>query len=216
MISITSQIPRTSSWEDIVNFDSLASGDIIAITLKDGTNLDLEVAHDEKGKQFIVFRDCLPKSRAMNRTNTNVGGWRDSDMRKYAGEVFELLPDDLQAIIVPTKIVQVINGARIECADKLFCLSYTQVFGANRRCDEPEDSQMDIYKRRRNRAKEFVGQSESWCSWWLRSPYTGCATSFYTVYLEGYGGNNASYSNGVCFGFCIQSENLNSEEEAAT
>ena len=42
------------------------------------------------------------------------------------------------------------------------------------------------------------------CSWWLRSPNTDYTTNFYNVYLEGYANNtNASYSIGVCFGFCI-------------
>lgn len=43
------------------------------------------------------------------------------------------------------------------------------------------------------------------CSWWLRSPHADYTTSFYLVYLEGYAttGYGASYSHGVCFGFCI-------------
>ena len=93
----------------------------------------------------------------MNPTNTNAGGWRDSGMRRYAQQVFELLPDDLRAVIAPTQIVQVLNGERIECEERLFCLSCTQVFGndGNERLKtmEPEDSQLDIYKRRRNRVK---------------------------------------------------------------
>lgn len=146
----------------------------------------------------------------MNTTNANAGGWRDSDMRRYAQQVFELLPDDLRAAIVPTKIVQVLNGERIECEDRLFCLSRTQVFGngGNERLKamEPEDSQLDIYKRRRNRVKEYGDGSHNrlYCYWWLRSPYTGYATGFNIVASEGYGSSySASSSSGVCFGFCI-------------
>ncbi len=147
----------------------------------------------------------------MNPTNTNAGGWRDSDMRRYAQQVFELLPDDLRAVIVPTKIVQVLNGERIECEERLFCLSRTQVFGndGNERLKtmEPEDSQLDIYKRRRNRVKEYGNDSRNprYCYWWLRSPYTGNTTYFNYVYSEGAGNNSyhASNSIGVCFGFCI-------------
>ena len=34
MVSVISKIGRTVSWADIVEFDSLASGDVISITLK--------------------------------------------------------------------------------------------------------------------------------------------------------------------------------------
>ena len=210
MISIISKVSRTATWADVAEFDDLSSGDVIAITLKSGERVELEVAHDESGKRFFVFRDCLKDAHAMNPTNANAGGWRDSDMRRYAQQVFELLPDDLRAAIVPTKIVQVLNGERIECEDRLFCLSHTQVFGngGNERLKamEPEDSQLDIYKRRRNRVKEYGDGSRNrlYCYWWLRSPNTGYATAFGSVTSEGYGSNSyAGNSLGVCFGFCI-------------
>lgn len=210
MISIVSKVGRTATWADVAEFDDLSSGDVIAIALKSGERVELEVAHDESGKRFFIFRDCLKDTHAMNPTDTNAGGWRDSNMRRYAQQVFELLPDDLQAVIAPTKIVQVLNGERIECEDRLFCLSCTQVFGndENERLKtmEPEDSQLDIYKRRRNRVKEYGDGSHNrrCCYWWLRSPYTGYATHFSLVNSEGYGHNtNASNSYGVCFGFCI-------------
>lgn len=208
MVSIISRVARTASWEDIVEFGSLASGDIIVITLKNEERVDLEVAHDESGQQFFVFRDCLKVPHKMNALNTNRGGWRDCQMRQYAEDIFNLLPDDLQAVIVPTKIVQCIKGERIECEDKLFCLSYTQVFGKKPVIQdmEPEDSQLDIYKTRRNRIKGWGANNNDHSTWWLRSPYTDYTTSFYLVYLEGYDTNYyAGYSNGVCFGFCIKS-----------
>ena len=219
MVSVISKIGRTVSWADIVEFDSLASGDVISITLKNDERVNLEVAHDEKGEQFIVFRDCLKEPHNMNDRDTNRGGWRDCKMRKYAQEVFELLPDDLQAVIIPTTIVQCINGERIECEDKLFCLSYTQMFGKNQRIKdmEPEDTQLDIYRLRRNRVKGYGVDNNDYCYYWLRSPTTGYTTSFNYVYSDGASGSNgASYTNGVCFGFRIQSKNQSSEEEAAT
>lgn len=209
MVSVISQIGRTVSWEDIVEFDTLASGDIIPITLKNGERVDLEVGCDEKGEQFIVFRDCLKDPHNMNDRDTNRGGWRGCKMRTYAQEVFELLPDDLQAVIIPTTIVQCINGERIECEDKLFCLSFTQVFGATSsriKEMEPEDSQLDIYKLRRNRIKGYGVGNNDYCSWWLRSAH--CASSFGLVGSVGSGNSAyAYYASGVALGFRIQSKN---------
>lgn len=197
----------------------LASGDIIPITLKNGENIELIVAHDERGEQFLTFRDCMIEEMPMNENDTNRGGWRDCKMRSYAREVFDLLPDDLKAVIIPTKIVQCINGERIECEDKLFCLSYTQMFGSHRCIAdmEPEDSQLDIYKIRRNRVKGYGVGDNSSCWYWLRSPFTGTTSYFNLVYSDG---SNyyyyASYTLGVCFGFRIKSNNQYIEGEAAT
>ncbi len=165
MVSVISKTIKTVSWADIVDSNFLISGDIIPITFKNGEQVDLEVAYDERGEQFIVFRDCLEEPHSMNRSNTNRGGWRDCWMRKYAREIYEFLPDDLQAIIVPTTIVQCIDGERIECKDKLFCLSFTQVFGAHReyRDIEPEDSQLDIYALCRNRVKGYGVGNNNYC-----------------------------------------------------
>lgn len=220
MVSVISRISRTVSWSDIVEYNLLASGDVIPIILKNGERVDLEVAHDERGEQFFVFRDCLETRNRMNDTNANRGGWRDCRMRQYAQEFFfELLPDDLQAVIIPTTIVQCINNERIECEDKLFCLSYTQVFGERNgyKTQEPEDTQLDIYKLRRNRVKDYGVRSNSYCYWWLRSPSVYGTTHFCYVDSGGnYNDYGASYSGGVCFGFRIQSRNQEPEKKAAT
>lgn len=71
---------------------------------------------------------------------------------------------------------------------------------------EPEDSQLDICKIRRNRIKGWGANNNDHSTWWLRSPNTDYTTAFYSVYLEGYDTNgSASYSYGVCFGFRIKS-----------
>lgn len=218
MVSVISTNTQTVSWSDIVDYDLLASGDIIPITLKNGESLELIVAHDERGEQFITFRDCMRGEMPMNVNDTNRGGWRDCRMRLYAREVFGLLPDDLRAVIIPTTIAQCIDGERIECEDKLFCLSYTQMFGRHRGYAdmEPEDSQLDIYKIRRNRVKEYGNGNQDYRWWWLRSPSTSDPTGFRSVYADGTRyGNYASYAGGVCFGFRIKSNNQYVTEDVA-
>lgn len=177
------------------------SGDYLPLTLKDGQNIGLDVGKDEKGKIYFIFRDLMKEDHFMNKEWTNAGGWAATEMRRYANEeVFELLPDDLQAVISSTRIVQVLNGERIETEDKLFCLSYTQVFGGDLEKEhEPEDTQIDIYKTEKDRVKETDG--ETW-NWWLRS--AGSASSFGGVGSFGNSNGNSAYNtNGVALGFCL-------------
>ena len=186
--------------------EQLHSGDIISIKLKTGEDVALDVTYDENGKCFFVFHDCLKQRRPMNNRATNKGGWKASDLRKAANdEIFKTLPDELQEIIVPTKIVQIINGERIECEDKLFCLSYTQIAGRvwpEMNAREPEDTQLDIFKTERSRVKEIDGET---VYWWERSPYVNYSSHFNSVGTSGNPNyySYANYSYGVCLGFCI-------------
>ena len=122
-------------------------------------------------------------------------------MRQYLNNtVFALLPDELQALIAPTTIVQIVDGERVETEDKLFLLSKTQVFGKGRWSDrEPEDTQLLCFLREKDRVKE-CGDNGTWW-WWLRSPEASSSSSFAFVYIGGTSHTaNASVSYGVAFG----------------
>lgn len=208
MLNIITKTEKQSTWAALkaaihngVADKVIHSGDMIPVTLKNGKELVLDVTRDEKGEIYFIFHDCLSERHCMNMGGTTKGGWAATNMRKYIHEeILPLFPDDLQAAIEPTKIVQIINGERIECEDKLFCLSYTQVFGKdwpriNER--EPEDSQLDIFMTERARVKEIDGET-AW--WWLRSASNGYAFSL----VGADGSSNDDYANtsgGVALGF---------------
>ena len=179
----------------------LHSGDQIFITLKSGEDVSFDVTYDATGKLFLVMHDCMDREHYMNKLWTNAGGWRECDMRWYLNEeVFDLLPDDLQTHIKPTTITQVIDGETVTFTDKLFLLSTTQVFGKGFWSDEePEDSQLDIFKTERDRVKLCNGYTSRW---WLRSAYY---TNFFDdVGSSGdYSNTNANGSGGVVLGFCL-------------
>lgn len=182
--------------------EPIQSGDLIPFNLKTGEEVAVRATHDENGKMFFVFEDCLEDEHAMNKQNTTKGGWAACDMRKYLNKtVFALLPDDLQAVIAPTKIVQIVDGERVETEDKLFLFSRTQVFGKGAWSErEPEDTQLACFRRERDRVKE-CGDNGTWF-WWLRSAYSG--NSFRTVNSSGsYGNGFADGSYGVALGFCL-------------
>lgn len=180
----------------------IQSGDLIPFNLKTGEEVAVGVTLDESGKMFFVLEDCLEDEHAMNKRSTTKGGWAACDMRKYLNKtVFALLPDDLQAVIAPTKIVQIVDSERVETEDKLFLFSLTQVFGKGAWSErEPEDTQLACFRREKGRVKE-CGDNGTWF-WWLRSVY-----NYYTFSRVNSSGNHydtgAYAAYGVAFGFCI-------------
>ena len=181
----------------------LHSRDKIPVTLKNGEKTAVVATYDESGKLFFVFDNCLHDPQRMNSRHTNRGAWAGSEMREYMKKIFDLLPDDLQAVIETTHITQTHNGETYESDDKLFLLSEEQVFGMARYSEsEVGVSQLDIFKTERDRVKERADVGTEW--WWLRSPYSGYTNYFVYVYTSGsvsYTGASSSY--GVAPGFCI-------------
>ena len=184
----------------------LKSGDNIPVMLKNGEEVSFDIGKDESGKIYFVMHNCLKETKPMNRGCTNKGGWEECEMRKYLNEeVIKLLPDELQEIIKPTKIVQIWDGKRRETEDKLFLLSRTQIFGKNEWYEsiEPNDSQIDIFEN----PKECVKRThdyEASCYWWLLSPHPNNITSFFLVGMDGMVSYDHAYRlHGVVPAFCI-------------
>ena len=202
----TEKLP--TSWAKLKEYASagklgaiLQGGDTINITLKNGEDVALVVGKDENGTVYFICENCLHDPHEMNKVDSSTGGWSKTEMRRYLNEdVFALLPDDLQAAIKPTKIVQVVDRERVEVEDNLFCLSVTQVHGRGYWSGfEPEDFQIDIFSKVENRLKTRKDKGEAW---WLRS--ADCSGEFRWVTAYGGGRSDlASHSHGVVFGFTI-------------
>ena len=129
-VRIITIVEREASWaalKSAAQNGALKSGDKIPVTLKNGELITLTVGHDESGKAYFCFEDCLEDTRPVNDENTTAGGWKAFDIRAWLNnDLFALLPDDLQAIIEPTEIVQIIGGQRVVTKDKLFLFSKTR------------------------------------------------------------------------------------------
>lgn len=201
-----------TSWEEIKEFAKkhelgkvFGKGDQIPVKLKNGEDVVFTVGRDESKKYYFVMEDCLNETRPMNDINTNAGGWAATKIRQWLNkDFFDLLPDELQEIIVPTKIVQILNGERVECEDKVFMLSRTQVFGKGWWSEyEPEDTQLDIFPTEKSRVKE-CGDNGTWF-YGLRSPLQGNGNIFCVVKSNGYASSAGAIVNrGVAPGFCIE------------
>lgn len=204
-MKLSRQIDIEVNWQEFkqsVDNNEIKSGDKITFSLKNGEEVTIVATYDENENLFFVLEDCLNDTHAMNKSATNKGGWANCEMRKYLNiVVFALLPDELQVLIKPTKIVQILNSKRTESLDMLFLLSNTQVFGDYSKL-EPEDSHFDIFKRQKDCVKK-CNDNSIW--WWLRSPYgLSDGTDFCTVYHNGTGFTNfAGLNGGVVFGFSI-------------
>lgn len=151
------------------------------------------------------LHDCYADKKAMNRSNTNSGGWTSCAMRNtHLPAILALMPTEVQnGISEVNKLTSAGNqSATINTtADKLFLLSEIEIFGSVRYSKSGEGTQYDYYKAGKSKVKKRNGYA---ANWWGRSPGARNSTHFCLVYNDGVaGGNNAGYSNGVAFGFCF-------------
>lgn len=201
MTTLTQTVTKEITWKDIAAFcesgkaaDLLSVGDIISITLKNDEKMRIAVAGINTYKEnevLFAFKDILSKEAPMNEEWTNEGGYEASDMAKYLDtEIFDLLPDDLQAVI------------KERCGHKLWLFSRQEVFGEDGRYICPDDDvHIPYYQDSENRIKLRDGEPD-W--WWLASPNAANTTYFCSVDGNGYSlSYGASDSLGVAPGFCV-------------
>lgn len=185
--------------------------DMMLITMHEdfgwGEELTVQaVGTTERGLIFLL-KDCMKDEHGMNKRMTSKGGWRDSEMRLWLNEtIIRMLPDELREMIVPRRIVQTMDGERLESEDKLWLPSFTEMFGKEGAEDwapaDTDETQLELFSTERSRVKERPGNGTWW--YWLLSPYGSGSTYFCRVgSLGGAGYGYASYAIGVAFGFCL-------------
>lgn len=166
----------------------------------------------------IEFADVII-NRKIN-SNTNVGGWKDSEIRVYVNDtIYNLLPIEIKNNIINTYVVSghgnTSGETNFETIDKLYLLSTKEVWGKEGTSNtiaydtaEAETRQLDYYKSMGATTNNYSGviknydESEAW--WWLRSAYSNSTYAFYYVYSSGsWGGANASDGGGISPAFRI-------------
>ncbi len=134
---------------------------------------------------LFVFDNCVTRHQ-MNDTDTNEGGYAESDINDWLNnELFEMFPDKLKR-----KMQKFSDGSMVRL------LTYGEVFGSE---DIPSwitpdgNEQLPLMKNRRNRIA-FI--DDGWCWWWLQNPCSDDASYFANV---NYHGNaNASSASNSC------------------
>ena len=168
---------------------------------------------------FVVEFVDIVDQRAMNSTNTNVGGWPATAMRTYLNGTFKSkLPSDLQSAIINTTVVSghgsTSGETNFTSTDKIYLLSTKEVWGdcSESNCyDSATDvtRQLDYYANINVTKSNYSGAIKkfngtySW--WWLRAAFYS-KNDFLDVHL--YGNRNFisanSTSGGVAPAFRIE------------
>ena len=165
----------------------------------------------------VVFgmKGVMNATRQMNTSNTNVGGWDVTAMRKFLNEsIFPALPQQWRAMIKTVETLSSIGNTSAEIAtseDNLFLFSQAEVgFNAtvvpykNEVDADAEEVTFSIFTDNNSRIKKTYNGEGSASHWWLRSPGSSHSTYFCSVHTNGNSYNyTASTANGVAFGFCI-------------
>lgn len=182
------------------NVDEVVSPfDEIDIPLDTGGTVTVVCAYSSPNTARFVFKDCWDEA-AMNDEATNKGGYYKSKGRAHV--LVDILPhiaQEWRAIFKPRKMVEEIDGERIEYADLMWLLSATDVFGPSEEGywkDIDDGFQLPIFKRERDRVKECG--SEGTYPYWLRSVYAAGGNLFCYV---GTGGSAYNYSAFWSYGF---------------
>ncbi len=171
----------------------LQSGDELDV----GLGRKVVFGRDESGRAFFTFKDAIGESEFGSSAV-----WETSFIRRKLNETFlRSLPDDLIEEIQLYKSTQTVDDVEYTTGDYLFLLSGTQVFGWDDDDDDPNESQIDIFKDRRNRIKKYEGRD---CYWWLRSAYA--SNYAYGVTTNGTGNTSSTNAtSAVCPSFCLES-----------
>ena len=146
---------------------------------------------------FVVEFVDIVKERAMNSTNTNVGGWKDSAMRTYAnGAFFNNLPEDLRNVIIDTKVVSghgsTTGETNFTTTDKIYLLSSHEVWedGTSNKVSTYDTAwdktrQLDYYANLGvttiNCSGAIKKYNNSNSGWWLRAASSTNSGSFLGV-----------------------------------
>ena len=225
-----------ATWEEIA--DNVKSGNASKYSVGsekeveiDGTSYTVRIANNSTPDEcngtdfsktacgFVVEFVDVVEQRAMNSTDTNVGGWEASEMRTYAnGDFFNKLPSDLQKVIINTEVISG-HGSNdtnnFTTTDKIYLLSTHEVWEDDGLYLSLYDTaysntrQLDYYKKRgvtiNNHLKNDIKVDNDMPSyWWLRAAFSDNYTTFWGVGGGGYEfGHTANNTGGFAPAFRI-------------
>lgn len=197
-----------SAWVFIIGFNHNAEREGNGITFQGFKATD-------KGADVCLADSGYSNERTsgmwftMNNSNTNVGGWQGSLMRKNIMPMIKAaLPAELQEVIKSSTIFAAPNSGDIELTstqDEVFLLAEYEVFGTRKYASsqEPNYLKQYAYYSAGNSTQKYKHNSVGTAASWLeRSPYH--YANYFCLATSGGGKadyGNSSYSWGVspCF-----------------
>ena len=162
---------------------------------------------DGTGKAPLTFQmhDCFDTTYQMNPSNTNVGGWRDCQMRTQTMPALKtMLPAEVQAgIRAVNKLTSAgnQNPSIVTTSDELFLLSEIEIFGSTTYSFAGEGLQYDYYKAGNSKVKNRAGSADLWLE---RSSFSQNTSDFCDVHRTGSAFWHGAYNRlCVAFSFCL-------------
>ena len=161
----------------------------------------------------LEFADII-RTRTMNDTNTNVGGWPASSMYIFVNnDIYNAIPSELRNAIIDTTVVSG-HGSRsgetnFTSTDKLYLLTLKEIYtNSSSSYDAAKDltRTLDYYTSIGVTTSSYSGAIKkngiNASYWWLHAAYSYGTNSFLYVDPKGdWQGNYANYSRGVAPAF---------------
>ena len=163
--------------------------------------------------RFVLeFADII-RTRTMNDTNTNVGGWPASGMRTFVNnDIYNAIPSEIKNAIIDTTVVSGHGKSDTEnftTTDKLYLLAPKEIYTDwSNSYDTAKNlaRTLDYYKNLGTSAHNYSGaikkNGTSATDWWLRAAISNNTGNFFSVSDNGDWANyRASYTDGVAPAF---------------
>ena len=150
----------------------------------------------------------------MNAENSNTGGWEKSELRQKmnSGEIWNLMPSDLQSKVKPVKkLTNNVGGgdtnknaAVTATTDKLFLLSYSEIvptsyWASSYPWTSSEGTQYEAFQGKVTNNYSGNESLKIGYFWWERS--VGPSYSYYFLGVGAYG--DPSYSDSAASSYCV-------------
>ena len=206
-MEITRKRTEETNWakvKELAAAGSLKVGDEISDNLLTRQKMVYVVADITEEEVKFVSKDLLAERVVWNGNGRNTGGFKESDLCRYLNEgVWEILPEELKAVISERECLQIVEGKEERFMLKLWLPSEFEVFGDSWASEVEEGQQFELFKDPRNRVK--FDQDGERASWWLLSVCAGYSTYACIVHYNGDAGNGScSYALRVPVCFSIK------------
>lgn len=192
MQTITKKRTESTDWAQVAAMAAgggLKVGDEIHDELTTGERITYAVAHITEKEVLFVSKNCMEQRVKWSESGYNTGGFIRSSLCRYLNTtVWNILPEELKAVISERECLQIVEGKEERYPLKLWLPTEYEVFEDDWASEAKEGQQFEIFKDPRNRVK-LAGEEGDRAFWWLLSVCAGSSTSACSVSHYGYAHN---------------------------
>lgn len=188
MQTITKKRTERTDWAQVA---AMAAGgglkveDEIHDKLATGEKITYVVAHITEKEALFVSKNCMEQRVKWSERGYNTGGFIRSSLCRYLNTmVWDILPEELKAVISERECLQIVDGKEERYPLKLWLPTEYEVFGDDWASEAQEGQQFEIFKDPRNRVK-MAGDGGDRALWWLLSVCAGNSTDACRVSGDG-------------------------------